>query len=108
MLASLGSKGEEVNKEGKVQLAEQEADLMLLFAEHIEREEERKREDTFQLERVKVGTCDSIDDRPFPPTPFDICNYLQYSDHVIDTLYMCKRDSVKFTFCHNFPKSDSQ
>ena len=55
MLASLGSKGEEVNKEGKVQLAEQEADLMLLFAEHIEREEERKREDTFQLERVKVG-----------------------------------------------------
>ena len=55
VLASLGSKGEEVNKEGKVQLAEQEADLMLLFAEHIEREEERKREDTFQLERVKVG-----------------------------------------------------
>ena len=42
VLASLGSKGEEVNKEGKVQLAEQEADLMLLFAEHIEREEERK------------------------------------------------------------------
>ena len=41
-------------KEGKVQLAEQEADLMLLFAEHLEREEERKREDSFQLERVKV------------------------------------------------------
>ena len=42
-------------KEGKVQLAEQEADLMLLFAEHLEREEERKREDNFQLERVKVS-----------------------------------------------------
>ena len=42
------------NKE-EVQLAEQEADLMLLFAEHMEREEERKREDSFQLERVKVG-----------------------------------------------------
>ena len=56
VLASLGNKGEEeVSKEGKVQLAEQEADLMLLFAEHMEREEERKREDTFQLERVKVG-----------------------------------------------------
>ena len=55
VLASLGNKGEAVSKEGKVQLAEQEADLMLLFAEHIEREEERKREDTFQLERVKVG-----------------------------------------------------
>jgi len=53
VLASLGNKGEAVSKEGKVQLAEQEADLMLLFAEHIEREEERKREDTFQLERVK-------------------------------------------------------
>ena len=54
VLASLGSK---VGKEegSKVQLAEQEADLMLLLAEHMEREEERKREDTFQLERVKVG-----------------------------------------------------
>ena len=53
VLASLANKGKEVSRE--VQLAEQEADLMLLFAEHIEREEERKREDTFQLERVKVG-----------------------------------------------------
>ena len=51
VLASLTTKE---NKE-EVQLAEQEADLMLLFAEHMEREEERKREDTFQLERVKVG-----------------------------------------------------
>ena len=42
------------NKE-EVELAEQEADLMLLFAEHMEREEERKKEDMFQLERVKVG-----------------------------------------------------
>ena len=63
VLASLANK-EVAAKEGRVQLAEQEADLMLLFAEHLEREEERKREDTFQLERVKVRnscerSCDS-------------------------------------------------
>ena len=58
VLASLV--GNKVGKEegNKVQLAEQEADLMLLLAEHMEREEERKREDTFQLERVKVGQID--------------------------------------------------
>ena len=63
VLASLPNK-EVAAKEGRVQLAEQEADLMLLFAEHLEREEERKREDTFQYERVKVRnscerSCDS-------------------------------------------------
>ena len=84
MLATLGNKGKEV------QLAEQEADLMLLFAEHIEREEERKREDTFQLERVKVGQntlifSASMDNGPFPPTLFDIFNYLDLMIRILQS-----------------------
>ncbi len=63
MLASLANK-EVAAQEGKVQLAGQEAELMLVFAGPLERDEGQEGEGKFQLERVEVRKscerrCDS-------------------------------------------------